>query len=395
MYTWQLPDWPNYQFDVRSASHAQGQFALTAARNQGMLAAMGQDSDFDARIDLMVDAAIETSAIEGELLNRDDVRSSIKNHFLPAGSRTPVHDPAAAGISSLILETRERFQEPLTEELLHHWQRLVVPSNVKDGHGDARIPTAGWRTHPEPMQIVSGTINRPTVHYEATPSDRVPAEMATFIDWFNGESTSLPGVARAAIAHLWFETIHPYEDGNGRVGRAIADMALSQSLGEPTVVSMATVISRDKKAYYANLNAASKDTLIVDDWVMWFSDRAIESQRLAQAIVQQVLRKSQLLADVDHAKLNERQKKVLTKLADAEPDGFEGGLNTSKYRGIAKTSKPTATRDIQGLVAGGFLEPIHTKGRYAKYRLAPAYRAPEVTPDPTTDAPTRLQGRML
>jgi len=369
MYTWQLEDWPEYRFDFTRAQECDRVFTIVAARNQGALSTLSEDPGIEAQIDLMVDAAIETSAIEGERLNRDDVRSSIRNHFLNPEQRIPVHDPAAAGIATLILETREHFDQPLTAAMLDHWQSLVIPESLPSTGLQGHQSKTGWRSHPEPMQIVSGTVGRPTVHYEAPPSQRVPAEMHRFLDWYNGESRELPGVARAAIAHLWFETIHPYEDGNGRVGRAIADKALSESLGEPSAISMAAVISRHRKAYYAQLNRASKDTLQVDDWVEWFGQCAIESQKMAADAVQHVINKARFWSRVDQLEVNSRQRKVLGKLLEAGPDGFSGGMNATKYQAITKASKATATRDLQDLVAQGLIEPIHAKGRHARYQL--------------------------
>lgn len=369
MYTWELRDWPKYQFDQQRAQFHDRVHTIAAARNQGAVRSLNEKPGLETQIDLLVDAAIETSAIEGERINRDDVRSSIRNHFLHPDQRIPVHDPIAAGVAALILETREQFDQPLTAAMLDHWQSLVIPGSLQQGQQATQPPVPSWRTHPEPMQIVSGTINRPTIHYEAPPSYRVPDEMSRFLVWYNGESRQLPGVARAAIAHLWFETIHPYEDGNGRVGRAIADKALSESLGEPSVISIAAVISRHRKAYYAHLNRASKDSLQVDDWVEWFSQCAIESQRVAEDAVQHVIDKARFWERADTQKINARQRKVIGKLLDAGPDGFEGGMSASKYQAITKASKATATRDLQDLVAKGLLLPIHAKGRHARYQL--------------------------
>lgn len=369
MYTWQLENWPNFTCDTATAEYWTNQTLQAANRIFGALDVLPEALETDAQIDLMVSAAIETSAIEGERLNREDVRSSIKNHFLKASDRIPVHDPAAAGISSLILEVRDRYRERLTEELLHHWHRLVLPQGLgTDWRG--RAPLIGqWRTHQEPMQIVSGTIDNPTVHFEAPSSRRVPAEMDQFLAWFNGESQGLPGIARAAIAHLWFETIHPYEDGNGRIGRAIADMAISQCLDHPVLMSVATVFSGKRKDYYAHLNEASKDSLDVDKWVDWFGRCAVETQINAMGMVQRTVSKARFWERLEQLDLNKRQLKVVRKMLDAESGDFEGGMNATKYKGIARCAKATATRDLQDLVEKEVLSPVHAKGRYARYEL--------------------------
>lgn len=369
MYTWQLEDWPHYSFNEESAKRWTEKTQQAAAQITGAMKVIPDTLSADAQVEMMVSAAIETSAIEGEQINRDDVRSSIRNHFLDASERIPVHNPVASGISSLILEVRDRFREPLTENLLHHWHRLVLPAGLNDGLM-GRAPLVGqWRTHEEPMQIVSGALHKPTVHFEAPPSDRLPVEMARFLSWFNTDSHKLPGTARAAIAHLWFETIHPYEDGNGRIGRAIADMALSQSLNQPALLSIATVFRGMQNEYYAQLNAASKDTMNVSKWVNWFGACAVKAQTTAMDVVQHTVNKARLWDRIQKMDLNYRQIKVIRKMLDAGPDGFEGGMNATKYKSIARCSKATATRDLQDLISKTIFSPVHAKGRHARYEL--------------------------
>lgn len=357
MYTWQLEQWPNYFFDQQTGVYWTEKARLASQRILGALEVVPAELGSEAKLDLMVSAAIETSAIEGEVLNREDVRSSIKNHFLSPGDKLAIHDPVAAGISALILEVMDLYEEPLTEERLHHWSELVIPQ------------TGCWRTHKDAMQIVSGPIHNPTIHFEAPPSDRVPAEMESFLQWFNGSSCELPGIARAAIAHLWFETIHPYEDGNGRVGRAIADLAVSQTLGQPMMMSLATVLSRQRKAYYQHLNKASKDSLDVTPWVDWFGARVMDALEGAIGVIQHVVKKARFWDSIETRALNERQTKLIRKMLGEETPSFREGINAAKYKNLARCSKATATRDLQDLVAKGILAPVHSKGRYARYRL--------------------------
>lgn len=369
MYTWELDNWPTYTFDRQvgelwtSRAFAAGQKIL------GAVEVVPEDLGSEARLDLLVSAAIETSAIEGEALNREDVRSSIKNHFLDPGDKVAVHDPVAAGISALILEVMDLYEEPVTAERLHRWNKLVIP----DLNSERLVGSAGragqWRTHSDAMQIVSGPVHNPTIHFEAPPSTRVPAEMALFLDWFNDGSRTLPGVARAAIAHLWFETIHPYEDGNGRVGRAIADVAVSQMLGQPLMMSLATVLSRHRKAYYQQLNEASKDTLDVTPWVDWFGERVVEALEGAIGVIQYVVKKARFWDSLDNRDLNDRQIKLIRRMLGHHSPEFEGGINAKKYQNLTRCSKATATRDLQDLVAKGVLAPIQSKGRYARYQL--------------------------
>ena len=369
MYTWELKDWPHFRFDHAAADFWTQKAQAASQRILGAMAVVPEDLGSEARLDLLVSAAIETSAIEGEALNREDVRSSIKNHFLKPDEKVAVHDPVAAGISAVILEVMDLYGEALTEQRLHHWNKLVLPEAGLSPFSNARTTAGQWRTHSDAMQIVSGPVHNPTVHFEAPPSARVPTEMKVFLDWFNNDSLQLPGVARAAIAHLWFETIHPYEDGNGRVGRAIADVAVSQMLEQPLMMSLATVLSKHRKAYYQQLNTASKETLDVTPWVNWFGERVVEALDGSIQVIQYVVRKARFWDSLNNRDLNDRQLKLIRKMLGHDAPGFEDGINAKKYQNLARCSKATATRDLQNLVAQGVLAPIQSKGRYARYQL--------------------------
>lgn len=369
MYTWELDNWPAYSFDQKSAELWTSQALAASQKILGAIAVVPKSLGSEAKLDLLVSAAIETSAIEGKSLNREDVRSSIKNHFLGPKEKVAVHDPVAAGISALILEVMDLFKEKLTAERLHHWNKLVIPEQNYGSFLTAAGRAGQWRTHSDAMQIVSGPVHNPTIHFEAPPSARVPAEMQRFLDWFDKDSRGVPGVARAAIAHLWFETIHPYEDGNGRVGRAIADVAVSQMLGQPLMMSLATVLSKHRKAYYRQLNNASKDTLNVTPWVDWFGERIVEALDGAIDVIQYVVTKARFWDELDTGALNTRQIKLIRRMLGQDAPNFENGINASKYQNLTRCSKATATRDLQGLVAQGVLAPVHSKGRYARYKL--------------------------
>lgn len=233
------------------------------------------------------------------------------------------------------------------------------------------VDVGHYRTHADPMQIVSGPLQAPRVHFEAPPSDRVAAEMARFIEWFNasapGGSTPLPAVTRAGIAHLWFETVHPFEDGNGRLGRAIAEKALAQSLKTPTLTALAETINRHRKDYYAALHRASRDNHI-DAWLNWFADIVIAAQMRTVARVRLLIEKTRML-DRLRDRLNSRQEKVLLRMFAEGVDGFTGGLSAQNYRTITEAGPATATRDLGGLVEMGAL--IRSgELRYARYHLA-------------------------
>jgi Fic family protein len=373
MYTWEMKHWPEYTFDWEVGEFWTTKALAASQKILGAMAVVPDDLGSEARLDLMVSAAIETSAIEGEALNREDVRSSIKNHFLKPGDKVAVHDPVAAGISALILEVMDLYEEPLTLERMHHWSELVIPRVSSGPFAEAgfagNVKAGRWRTHSDAMQIVSGPVHNPTIHFEAPPSDRVPAEMNMFMAWLNEGSGKLPGIARAAIAHAWFETIHPYEDGNGRVGRAIADVAVSQMLGQPLMMSLATVLSRHRKAYYQQLNQASKDTLDVTPWVNRFGERLVEALEGTISVIQYVVRKARFWDALNTDALNDRQIKLIRKMLGEDAQGFQEGINARKYQNLTRCSKATATRDLQDMVAQSVLAPIQSKGRYARYEL--------------------------
>jgi len=314
-------------------------------------------------IELISQEMVESSAIEGEVLDRASVQSSIARQlgFVADKRRS---NPAEAGAAELMADLYRRYAEPITDNLLFDWHRMLM-----NGRRDL-ADIGAYRTHADPMQIVSGVLYAPRVHFEAPPSDRVPAEMARFIAWFNDSSprgkAPLPAITRAAIAHLWFETIHPFEDGNGRLGRAIAEKALAQSLEAPTLTALAATIHRHKKAYYAELQRANQSNQI-DHWMSWFSDIVLEAQDRTIETINFLIEKTRLL-DCLKGKINPRQEKALIRMTAEGLDGFAGGLSAQNYRTITDAASATATRDLADLVDLGALERVGER-RYARYHL--------------------------
>lgn len=259
--------------------------------------------------------------------------------------------PAETGIAELMVDLYRHPGAPLTDEVLFHWHRLVI-----NGRADLK-DVGAYRTDPEPMQIVSGAIYAPKVHYEAPPSQQVPEEMRKFLHWFQATASdgalALPVVTRAALAHLWFESIHPFEDGNGRIGRAIVEKSLAQGLSNPGITGMASTLLKHRKSYYAALERASRG-IEVTDWVMWFAECALEAQTRTLTQVEFILAKSQMLGRIK-GQLNDRQEKALLRVFAAGPDGFLGGLSAANYIAITGASIATATRDLAGLVELGAL----------------------------------------
>ena len=325
-------------------------------------------SQEDATIDLMLSEAIKTSAIEGEDLDRESVRSSllslITSDTLPDNS-----DQKAAGAASLLVDVRKNWQTSLTHDLLGKWQSMAVPEQRY-----TPIMRGAYRNDPSPMQIVSGPYGREKVQYEAPPATQVPDEMARFIDWYNdinplSGDKKLPGIARAGIAHLWFEVIHPFDDGNGRGGRAIADHALSQSLGYPTTACLATAIEGDTKSYYLQLEKASRGSLDVNVWLDYFADTVIEAQEIAREEVDFVLGKTRFYQAYGD-QLNGRQARMVSRVFAEGGAGFKGGITTKKYEAITKCPNRTASRDLSDLVAKGIIIPLPGGGRTTCYELS-------------------------
>ncbi|MFC1353901.1 MAG: Fic family protein [gamma proteobacterium symbiont of Clathrolucina costata] len=366
-WIWQQPDWPDFHYDNRALDDRELEFRISSERLAGRFEALPMASQEDATIDLMLSEAIKTSAIEGEDLDRESVRSSllslITSETLPDNS-----DQKAAGAASLLVDVRKNWHASLTHDLLGKWQSMAVPEQRY-----TPILRGAYRNDPSPMQIVSGPYGREKVHYEAPPVTQVPDEMTGFIGWYNQTSpsnrdTKIPGIARAGIAHLWFEVIHPFDDGNGRVGRAIADHALSQSLGYPTTACLATAIEGGKKSYYLQLEKASCGSLDVNAWLDYFADRVIKAQEIAREEVDFVLAKARFYETYGD-QLNDRQARMVSRVFAEGRKGFEGGITTKKYEAITKCPNRTASRDLSDLVAKRIIVPLPGGGRTTRYEL--------------------------
>jgi Fic family protein len=366
-WIWQQPDWPDFRYDNRALNDRELEFRLKSERLAGSFDALPMAFQEDATIDLMLSEAIKTSAIEGEDLDRESVRSSllslINSDTLPDNS-----DQKAAGAASLLVDVRKNWQTSLTHDLLRKWQSMAVPKQRYTS-----ILRGAYRNDPSPMRIVSGPYGREKVHYEAPPATHVQDEMARLADWYNQTSPvsgdkTIPGIARAGIAHLWFEVIHPFDDGNGRVGRVIADHALSQFLGYPTTACLATAIEGDKQTYYLQLEKASRGSLGVNVWLDYFADTIIKAQEIAREEVDFVLAKTRFY-EAWGDQLNDRQARMVSRVFAEGRKGFEGGITTRKYESITKCPNRTASRDLSDLVAKGIIIPLPGGGRTTRYEL--------------------------
>ena len=365
-YIWQRHDWPNFVWDneiVDSNAHA---FALEASRLVGEVQHLRDAVKTGVQLDLIVSEAVKTSQIEGESYDREDVRSSIRNQLGLNVPPAAVRDPRANGVAALMISVRDHFAAPLTEERLCAWQELII----LEGIGRDKIEVGKWRTDENPMQVVSGAFGKETVHYEAPPSMRVPGEMKRFVEWFNG-SRDLKGAVRAGVAHLYFECIHPFDDGNGRVGRAISETALSQELGHPALLSLSATIQGKVQDYYDALERAGRGGMDITEWLAWFTGLVLDSQRQAKEHVAYALEKARFW-DVHGDKFNDRQAKVLARMLRDGRDGFKGGMNAGKYMKMTGCSKATATRDLARLQQMGAFRRLESGGRSTRYdvRLA-------------------------
>ena len=365
MWAWEHPNWPNFSLDEEAFEARIEAFHRAAERLSGNLEAMSDEGRTDTEIALMLSEAIATSAIEGENLDRDSVRSSLLAHFGKAVARTKTTDDLkAAGAASLIVETRRNWDRPLTHEMLGAWQTMAIP--------EARSSLVLRGAYRESaVEIVGGFPGRHTVHYVAPPASRVPAEMERFLEWYNADGVDMEGPIRASIAHLWFERIHPFDDGNGRVGRAIADHALSQALGRPTLACLATAIGESRKDYYkAFEDFDNNERLDMNGFADYFTGAIVRAQEIARAEVGFVLDKSRFF-DRHRDAMNKRQTKAMERMFREGRAGFKGGMSAKKYRVITKCPATTATRDLAALRDMGALVS-RGAGRGTRYEISHA-----------------------
>jgi Fic family protein len=362
-YIHELKDWPKFRWDQSKLAQK-----LAAVRNrQGRLTGRMEELGFklktEANLEALTEEVTQSSKIEGEILSRDQVRSSLARRLgVDIGALTSA-ERNVEGIVEMMLDATGKYKDALTADRLFGWHAALFPTGRS---GMSKITVGAWRTEESgPMQVVSGRIGRERVHYEAPKAVLLSDEMKAFIDWFNGTQDIDP-VLKAAIAHLWFVTIHPFEDGNGRIARAIADMALARSENSSQrFYSMSAQIQEERNAYYDVLEATQKGDLDVTAWLQWFLDCLNRAFDRADTILASVLRKARFWKKHANQSFNDRQRTVIERLFE----GFEGKLNTSKWAKLTKTSQDTALRDIDDLVAKGILAKDAAGGRSTSYSL--------------------------
>ena len=365
-YIWQADDWPAWRYDLAVLAQPLADVSRAQGVLMGRLADVGMALRDQASLSALTDDVIKTSEIEGEQLNVESVRSSIARRLgVDIGALAPV-DRHVEGVVDMVLDATSRSSDALTRDRLFGWHAALFPT----GHsGLARIHVGGWRDDASgPMQVISGAPGRQRVHFEAPPADRLQAETDRFIDWAQSASNE-PPLIKAALAHLWFVTLHPFDDGNGRIARAIGDLFLARADGSPQrFYSLSAQIQRERKAYYDILERTQKRSLDVTEWLAWFLGtlhRAVDHSHHTLDTVMARTRLWQRWTAPGSMPLNERQVKLLHRLLD----GFEGKLTSSKWAAIAKCSPDTALRDITELLARGVLRKSDAGGRSTSYEL--------------------------
>ncbi len=344
-WNWQLANWPNFTYDKTVVKQLEKDFLYKSGVLFGAYSHLN-DTDYEQlKIELISKEAYKTSEIEGELLNRDSLQISLMRNFGLATDSRKV-SPKEQGIAKMMSLLYQNYPDSLTEEMLHDWHSYLLQDR-------ADLNEIGcYRTDQEAMQIISGRLDKPKIHFEAPPANIVKQEMKNFINWFNS-SHSLPALTRAAIVHQYFITIHPFADGNGRIARALVIKSLSQSLGQPLLSSLSLLIEQDKKTYYRALESCNKTNQITE-WLNYFAQLVISAQNYTENLIKFLIAKTKLYRKLS-GQLNPRQEKMLQRLFKAGPEGFKGGLSAANYLAITKTTRATATRDLTDLVAQNVL----------------------------------------
>lgn len=362
-YIWQAPDWPHWHYDLAALAPSLADVSRAQGLLLGRLADVGLPLRDQASLATLTRDVLKSSEIEGEHLNEEAVRSSLARRLgMDIGALAP-SNRHVDGIVDMVLDATEHHAAPLTRERLFGWHAALFPTGY---NGITRIRVGAWRNDAQgPMEVISGPIHRQRVHYEAPPASRLEQEIALFLAWVNTPSAE-PPLIRAGLAHLWFVTLHPFDDGNGRIARAIGDLMLARSDGSAQrFYSLSAQIQRERADYYDILERTQKGSLDVTRWLMWFLQTLNRAMDGAASTIDAVLRKARFWHRLAGAPLNERQSRMLNRLLD----GFEGKLTTSKWAKMAKCSQDTALRDIQDLIEWGALHRTAGGGRSTGYEI--------------------------
>ena len=363
IYIWQYPEWPSFTWNDSRLISLLSEVRNLEGKIQGMMDGLGFNVQSMTALNVMTEDVLRSNEIEGVILNSDKVRSSIARHLGIDTAGLPQPDHYTEGVVQIMMDAVTNCNKPLTPERLFNWHAALFPTGRS---GMYPITVGAYRTGGEPMQIVSGAMGKEKVHYEAPPSDVVPDMMTDFLTWINSDNTVIDPVLKAAVAHLWFVAIHPFDDGNGRLTRTITDMQLAKAAGFPLrFYSMSAEILREKKAYHEILEHTTSNSTDITEWLEWFLNTMKSSILRAKETVKRVVCKSSFWQRHREIPMNERQVRVVNMLWD----GFTGKLTSSKWAKITKTSQATALRDITDLIEKGILTAAADGGRSSNYLL--------------------------
>ena len=364
MYIWQMKEFPLFTYKKENIQSVIQELTLILGEVRGLMQGFSKEVLDDVFVQIMLSEAIQTSQIEGEYFSREDVISSLKMNLRLESIHRPTANVKADAVAKLMIEVKKDFTKPLTLQLLLDWHKILMSN-------ENRIQSGIIRQGAEPMQVISGHYGEIEVHYEAPPSKLLPELLNQFIAWYQSFEDKEFGIIgdamiTSALAHLYFETLHPFEDGNGRIGRALAEKVLAERLDMPIFLNISHAIELDKKKYYEEIKKAQRD-LNVSNWIVYFCDVLLSAIKNTKNVAIHTLNKTKFF-DRYSDQLNKREIKAINKMFDAGPSGFEGGMTAKKYISINKTSKPTATRDLQHLTEiGAFTQ--HGGGRSVYYEL--------------------------
>lgn len=361
-YIWERKSWPKFTWDA-----AQILNHLSLARKvQGRILAQAAEVGLETQAQILTEDALKTSAIEGEKLDLQSLRSSIARRLGLSTAGLPAQQRQVDGLVAMLVDATQNYAKPLTANRLKGWQAGLFPTGYSNIQ---KVLVGDWRDSREPMRVISGSMATEKTHFEAPPSDQVPKEMKKFLDWFNSKS-KIDGLLRAAVAHFWFVTIHPFEDGNGRVARAITDLALAQDEGlSKRCYSLSSQISHDRESYYDILEKSQKGDLDISEWIIWFLRTFARATERSERGIQRAINIGNFWKVHAQVDLSPRQKKVLLKMLEAEPEGFVGGMTNRKYVGITKASSASAKRDLVDLEEKGLIKRNQSRGRSVSYSL--------------------------
>jgi Fic family protein len=367
LYVWQKDLWPEFVWQNDRLIDALGQARLAQGSLLSKVQSLGIELSREAQAEVLTEETVKTAAIEGENLDRDSVRSSVARRLGLDAAGLPQNTRHIDGLVEVLFDATTHYDKPLTGERVKGWHAALFPTGYS---GLSRIRAGEWRNS-DPMRVVSGPLGHEKVHFEAPPSSRIEKEMRDFMAWWEKSQEKVEGLLRAGIAHFRFVTIHPFDDGNGRIARALTDMALARDEHQRRrFYSLSSYIMTERRAYYAALEHCQKGNGDITEWLLWFLECMERAIKNSESLIAGVLIKAGFWQKYGHISMTPQQRKVVNRLLDAEPGGFEGGLTTRKYVSMAKVSRATAYREISDLVNKGILAANQGKGRNVSYRLA-------------------------